>query len=256
MDESGLQANGEARIAELKAQGRSRNIIHDDLVADGFTMDEATDLLDGVRLAPRPPPPPSLNELSLHAAREMIAAREPSGIHRQPGAAFEDSRTMNFWEEVLGGRREAEWVLEVPEVAEAVAAEDRLALHRVLSRQRSFAPSVFARELLDEVLANERLFISEEVSVPARGSLLGLHSNLRVGGPRTEQLGTSIGTVWLTFAILPLAPIGRYVIAPGPSRSWIYVGQVPLTRLQAWWRRAALALLLVFAVWFALRVAR
>jgi hypothetical protein len=259
LDDTDRQSKGDALLAELRAKGISRDCIRDDLVAGGFTPEEATDLLDGIPLSPRPgpppPPPPSLDELRLHAAREIVAAREPSGGSYVPGAELEDPTSMSFWEGVLGGRREAGWILEVPGVAEAVTADDRLGLYRLLERQRSFAPSPDAREMLDDVLMNERLFVSDGASPPTRLRVFGFHFSLRVDFPQVEQLGTSLGTVWFMFAILPLAPVGRFVLAPNAAGQLTYLGEVPLTRFQEWWKRAALVALVAFMAWVALRVA-
>ena len=252
-DESNLQAKGDARLADLKAQGLSRNVIGEQLVESGFTRDEATDLIEGVRLAARPPPPPALVDVITRAARDMIASRESHGGPSDSSHILDDPTTMGFWEALLGGAREAEWILGVPEIAAAVAANEGIRLHRLMYGHRSLAPSTDARSRIDEMLANQRLFASKDDSVAAQLRIFGIGYAFRPGGRRTVQHGTSIGTSYLMLGFLPLFPAAQFVIAPGASRQWLSLGRVPLTRFHVWWRRIAAVTCAAFIGWVVLR---
>jgi hypothetical protein len=253
VDDSNLQGRGDARLAELKAQRLSRDDIWAELVKSGFTADEATDLVDGVPLSVRPPPPPLLAEVIQCAAREILQGRENAGESRPAGTTPADPASMEFWEALLGGRRDANWILGAPEIEAAVADRDGVRLHRLMEGQRTYAPNENARAMLDGVLASRRLFASPNFKDPPRIRALGIRFALQPGGPRTERHGTSIGTSILKFSILPLAPIGQYVIAQTPTREWKVLGRVPLSRFCVWWRRVAVFAGAVLVCWIAIR---
>lgn len=237
MDElNELQARGAAIVTDGRARRLTRGAIEENLLAAGFTRNDATDLLDGVPLEEEAPEvaPPSLDEVVQHAAREILATEEGA-----PSDALPGRHEFAFWERVLGAA--ARDVLGASEVTDAIAADHPLRLWNVLRNHARYARSAASRTALDRVLASRKLFVMTEERPPPLFYFRGIGNLLVARKKSVGADGATIGTVMFTFVFVPVVPIAQFAVAHVHQRSWHLIGRVPLARFYAWWQRLVIA---------------
>ncbi len=146
-----------------------------------------------------------------------------------------------YWEEVLGGRQSAAWLLQDPEIDAAIRRGRPHAVYRLFRRRLSAAPSGAAREALEAVVRNRRFFLEPMQGSPGLSTLNGIGARVYGSQERNPEDGTYITTQFFTLLFLPLWPLAQYLVAKAPGEGWIFFGRVPLSSFHRWWRRAVLA---------------
>ena len=157
---------------------------------------------------------------------------------RDPAEPSRPPSDPAFWEAALGGRANAAWLLQDPEIDAAIRDGNVLRVHQVFTKRLSAAPTVEAHAALARVLKNRRLFLEPLRSAPGLATLNGIGARTYGAQERDPADGTYVTTRFLTLLYLPLWPLAQYLVAKAPGKGWYFLGRVPLSPVHRWWRRA------------------
>ena len=121
-------------------------------------------------------------------------------------------------------------------VRAAIEKGDPHALYRTLWWGRRLG-RLDHRGLLDEILAQRRLFVKPARRSPALATLNGFGARV-YGRSEPQTDGTYVTTHFLVAVFLPVVPLAQYLVsdatsATGSKSGWYFLGKVPMS----WWLR-------------------
>jgi hypothetical protein len=120
--------------------------------------------------------------------------------------------------------------------------------------QKSKASSLANLGLIKQLLKERRLFAEPVERPPTLFMVNGIGTTLYGRQQPDASDGTYIGTLFLVFFLLPVFPLGQYLVRPSATcrRGWYFLAKVPLDRAMRLWQQlaalAAIAALLAIAI--------
>lgn len=126
------------------------------------------------------------------------------------------------------------------EIARAHEADQPHALYRLLLQKRKTA-SLADRPLIDELLANRRLFGAPLKKPPTMHTINGCGTSLYGKAEPDPADGTHIGTLFIVGVFAPLFPLASYLVLPAEKSGWYFLRKVPLNPKMRRWRQLTAA---------------
>ena len=122
------------------------------------------------------------------------------------------------------------------EVSRAIEADQPRALYRLLLKKRRTA-GLADRPLIEELLANRRLFSEPVAKAPTMHTINGIGTSLYGKAEKDEADGTHIATLFLVLVFVPVLPLASYVVLPANTGGWYFLRKVPFNPKMRLWRK-------------------
>jgi hypothetical protein len=132
------------------------------------------------------------------------------------------------------------------EITQAVENDRPRELYRLLLKKRKL-DGMAERPLLDELLANRRLFGEALKKPPTMHTINGCGTSLHGNAEEDKSNCTYIATLFITLVFIPIFPLASYLVMPAQSGGWYFLRKVPLNRTMRLWRQLTAACLIAAA---------